>query len=78
MFSFTKPSVFSVMGAQRGLGKRLGRPVGCSSAMGCGCSSWAPWAPNLHLRYGSELDIELFIYVFIWNIYTGWLSSALK
>ena len=49
MFSSTEPSVFSVMGAQRGLAKRLGRPVGCSSTMGRGCSSWAPWAPNLHL-----------------------------
>ena len=48
MFSSTKPSVSSVMGAQRGLGTRLGRPVMCSSAMRCGCSSWAPWAPSLH------------------------------
>ena len=44
--SSTEPSVFRVMGAQRGLG-------------------------NLILSY-------LFIYVFIWNHYTGWLSSALK
>ena len=29
MFSSTKPSVSSVMGAQRGLGTRLGRPVRC-------------------------------------------------
>ena len=29
----------------------LGRPVGCSSILGCdcSCSSWAPWAPSLHL-----------------------------
>ena len=29
----------------------LGRPVGCSSTLGCDCrcSSWAPWAPSLHL-----------------------------
>ena len=37
--SSTEPSVFRVMGAQGGLGTRLGRPVGCSSTMGCGCSS---------------------------------------
>ena len=29
----------------------LGRQVGCSSTLGCdcSCSSWAPWAPSLHL-----------------------------
>ena len=58
MFSSTEPSGSSVMGAQRGfstrglqLDCRLGRPVGCSSTLGCdcSCSSWAPWAPSLHL-----------------------------
>ena len=42
------------------------------------CSSWASWAPSLHLGCGCELDIKLFIYLFIWNIQTGWLSSAFK
>ena len=58
MFPFTEPFGSSVTGAQRGLGVRglqldygLGRPVGCSSTLGCdcSCSSWAPWAPSLHL-----------------------------
>ena len=44
----------------------LGRQVGCSSTLGCdcSCSSWAPWAPSLHLGCGCELDIKLFIYFF--------------
>ena len=58
MFSSTEPFGSSVTGAKRGLGARdlqldcgLGRPVGCSSTLGCdcSCSSWAPWAPSLHL-----------------------------
>ena len=58
MFPFTEPFGYSVTGAQRGLGVRglqldcgLGRPVGCSSTLGCdcSCSSWEPWAPSLHL-----------------------------
>ena len=58
---------------QRGLGARdlqldcgLGRPVGCSSTLGCdcSCSSWAPWASSLHLLCGCKLDIKLFIYLF--------------
>ena len=58
MFSSTEPFGSSVTGAQRGLGARdlqldcgLGRPVGCSSTLGCdcSCSSWAPWASSFHL-----------------------------
>ena len=76
MFSSTEPFGSSVTGAQRELGARglqldcgLGRPVRCSSTLGCdcSCSSWAPWASNLILNY-----------LFIWNIYTDWLSSASK
>ena len=40
-------------------------------------SSWAPKVPSLHKGVNLILSY-LFIYVFIWNIYTGWLSSALK
>ena len=59
MFSSTKLSGSSVMGAHRGLGVgstwldcSLGRPLGCSIALGCdfGCSTWALWALSLHLR----------------------------
>ena len=73
MFLFTEPFGSSVTGAQRGLGVRglqldygLGRPVGCSSTLGCdcSCSSWAPWAPILHLWCGCKLDIKLFLYLF--------------
>ena len=73
MFSSTEPFGSSVTGAQRGLGARdlqldcgLGRPVGCSSTLGCdcSCSSWAPWASSLHLLCGCKLDIKLFIYLF--------------
>ena len=73
MFSSTEPFGSSVTGAQRGLGARdlqldcgLGRPVGCSSTLGCdcSCSSWAPWASSLHLWCGCKLDIKLFIYLF--------------
>ena len=58
MFSSTEPFGYSVTGAQRELGARglqldcgLGRPVRYSSTLGCdcSCSSWAPWAPSLHL-----------------------------
>ena len=77
--SSTEPSVFRVMGAQGGLGTRLGKPVGCSSTMGCGCSSWALGHLTSICDRGLNLILSyLFIYVFIWNIYTGWLSSALK
>ena len=45
MFSSTEPSGSSVIGAQRGfsarglqLDCRLGRPVGCSSTLGCDCT----------------------------------------
>ena len=45
MFSSTEPSGSSVIGAQRGFSARglqldcgLGRPVGCSSTLGCDCS----------------------------------------
>ena len=57
-FPSTEPSGSSVMGAQRGFSSRglqldcrLGRPVGCSSTLGCDCSCsfWAPWAPSFHL-----------------------------
>ena len=87
MFSSPEPFGSSVTGAQRGLGVRglqldcgLGRPVRCSSTLGCdcSCSSWAPWASSLHLWCGCKLDIKLFIYLFICNIYTGWLSLAFK
>ena len=58
MFSSTEPFGSSVTGAQRELGARglqldwgLGRPVRCSSTLGCdrSCSSWAPWASSFHL-----------------------------
>ena len=73
MFSSTEPFGSSVTGAQRGLGARdlqldcgLGRPVGCSSTLGCdcSCSSWAPWASSFHLWCGCKLDIKLFLYLF--------------
>ena len=80
MFSSTEPFGSSVTGAQRGLGARglqldwgLGRPVRCSSTLGCdcSCSSWAPWASSLHLWCGCKLDIKLFIYLFGIFIQTG-------
>ena len=66
MFSSTEPFGSSVTGAQRGLGARdlqldcgLGRPVGCSSTLGCdcSCSSWAPWASSLHVMWVSRHHI---------------------
>ena len=65
--------LLSVTGAQRELGARglqldcgLGRPVRCSSTLGCdcSCSSWAPWASSFHLWCGCKLDIKLFLYLF--------------
>ena len=43
----------------------IGQASWCSSTSGCdcSCSSWAPWAPSLHLGCGYELDIKLFIYL---------------
>ena len=61
MFSPTELSGSSVMGAHRGLGMgsawldcSLGRPLRCSSALGCdfGWSTWALRALSLHLRQG--------------------------
>ena len=61
MFSSTELSGSSVMGAHRGLGMgsawldcSLGRPLRCSSALGCdfGWSTWALRALSLHLRQG--------------------------
>ena len=73
MFSSTEPFGSSVTGVQRGLGARglqldcgLGRPVRCSSTLGCDCccSSWSHWASSLHLWCGCKLDIKLFLYLF--------------
>ena len=77
----------SVTGAQRELGARglqldwgLGRPVRCSSTLGCDCScnSWAPWASSFHLWCGCKLDIKLFLYLFGIFIQAGsvWLWKA--
>ena len=74
MFSSTEPSVSSVMGAQRGLGTRLGRPVRCSSAMRCGCSSWAPWAPSLHQGVNLILSYLCIYLEYLYRL-AQWLSS---
>ena len=87
MFSSTEPFGSSVTGAQRELGARglqldcgLGRPVRCSSTLGCdcSCSSWAPWASSFHLWCGCKLDIKLFLYLFGIFIQAGsvWLWKA--
>ena len=87
MFSSTEPFGSSVTGAQRELGARglqldcgLGRPVRCSSTLGCdcSCSSWAFWASSFHLWCGCKLDIKLFHYLFGIFIQAGsvWLWKA--